>query len=340
MHKLNRRSFIKMSMLAGAGVLAGVGLANRESIESAILNGGRHRVSQSRAALGTHVDITAISHSQMQAEDAVAAAFDAVKRYESLFTRYNNQSHVCELNAEGRVDHIDPELAAILTKCAFYHHETRGAFDITVKPCIDLFKSCSDQGRHPTDSEIAEVMKFVGANRLHLEGNRLTIPEGMGITLDGVAPGFIADRVAELLQNHGITDYLVNAGGEIRTSGMPIHGESWRIAVQDPKHHGDYPGFIALNQGAVSTSGSYEIYYGQDRVFHHIVDAHTGKSPNTSVSVTVTAPTAIEADILSTALFVMNPEEAVAYADSHPGIGCLILDGQGNRIISRNFNLG
>ena len=339
MDKLNRRTFIKLSALAGVGAIAGIGIAKRDIIEAQLINNGLYKVTQSRQAIGTHVDITAIGDSRMKTEDAVADAFALVDTYENLFTRYDHKSPVCELNEEGRLDHIDSELALMLQTCAFYHHETNGAFDITVKPCIDLFKSCNDAGRQPTDEEIAQALKHVGADKLHLNENKLYIPEGMGITLDGVAPGFIADRVSELLFARGINNYLVNAGGEIRTLGKPMGNDSWRIAIQDPGHNNNYPGFLALNNGAVSTSGSYEIYFGQDRLYHHIVNARTGKSPNTNVSVTVTAPTATEADILSTALFVMSPNEALDYTMKHPAVACLIIDSEGNQIKSPNFKL-
>ena len=339
MNKLNRRTFIKLSALAGLGTIAGIGIAKRETIEAELLHHGMYRVSQSKNAIGTHVDITAIGTSRMQAEDAVTDAFELVNTYENLFTRYDHKSPVSELNEEGRLEHVSPELALMFKTCDFYHHETKGAFDITVKPCIDLFKSCAEAGRHPTEEEIAQTVQHVGADKLHLKDNQLYIPEGMGITLDGVAPGFIADRVSELLFARGINHYLVNAGGEIRTFGKPLDGDSWRIAIQDPNHRNEFPGFLALNHGAVSTSGNYEIFYGQDRIFHHIVDAKTGKSPTTNVSVTVTAPTATEADILSTALFVMSPQEALNYVSQHPAVACLIIDKDGNQIQSPNFKL-
>jgi thiamine biosynthesis lipoprotein len=337
MNKLNRRSFLKLSALAGLGAAAGIAIAKRETIESVLLHDGMYRVSVSRPAIGTHVDITAIGKSKMQTEDAVAAAFDHIARYENLFTRYDHKSPVCELNETGRIDHIDDDLFAMLQTCDAYHRDTNGAFDITVKPCIDLFKACADAGRKPTEAEIAQIVPRIGADKLRLSANGLYIPEGMGITLDGVAPGFIADRVAQLLQNSGIHNYLVNAGGEIRTAGKPLNGQSWRIAIQDPSHQNNYPGFIALNEGAVSTSGNYEIFFGPDRMYHHIVNASTGKSPNTSVSVTVTAPTATQADILSTALFVMTPQQALDYTARHPEIACLIIDSNGNQIASPNF---
>lgn len=332
---MNRRSFIQLFALGGAAAAAGAAIAHKDSFES-LLHDGQYRVSQTRNAIGTHVDITAFGASQMQTEDAVQAAFNDVHAMERLLTRYDNASPVSEFNTEGHLDHIPAELAALYSACEHFHRDTDGAFDITVKPLLDLFQHTSKSGQTPTESQIADILPRIGASRLQMHDGHLSMPEGMGITLDGAAPGFIADRCAQILSAHGIQNFLVNAGGEIRTSGHPAGADAWRIAIQDPSKQGNYPGFLAMNNSAVSTSGNYEIFYGTDRLYHHIVDARTGHSPRRA-SVTVTAPSALEADILSTALFVMSPAEALDYISRHPQFACLIIDNDGNRTASPNF---
>lgn len=334
---MNRRAFLKLAGLTSAAAAGGIVLANLDRFETLGFDRNTYRVSQSRRAIGTRVDVTAIGESQAKTEDAVVAVFEDVYQMERLLTRYDNASPVCELNAEGRLEHLPAELASVLNACIAYYHETHGAFDMTVKPCIDLFKAKHAQGHKPSEAEIAALMPFVGTEKLQMRDNTLVIPQGMGITLDGAAPGFIADRAADILKSHGIENFLVNAGGEIRTSGFAREGEDWRIAIQDPSGKGHYPGTFALRNAAVSTSGDYEIYYGSDKVFHHIVDAKTGKSPSAFSSVTVMAPTALEADILSTALFVMSPQEALAYVESRPHLSCLMVHHDGSIVKSRNF---
>lgn len=334
---MNRRAFFKLAGLASAAAAGGIMVAHRESFESLSFDRNSYRVSQSRQAMGTHVDVTAIGESRAATEDAVAAVFDDVHKMERLFTRYGNTSPVCELNAEGTMQHLPDELAVLLNACIDYHRETGGAFDITVKPCLDMFEAKSAQGLTPSDADIAALMPFLGTEKLQIRDNSLVIPQGMGITLDGAAPGFIADRAAQILQARGIGNFLVNAGGEIRTSGYARQGKDWRIAIQDPSGKGQYPGTIALKNAAVSTSGNYEIYYGDDKVFHHIVNAKTGRSPKSFASVTVTAPTALEADILSTALFVMEPQQALNFVESRPHLACLMVQNDGQILKSRRF---
>lgn len=332
----NRRSFIKLFGLAGCAAAGGVALANYDRMES-LLFSGKYRVSASKSAIGTRVDITAIGPSRYATEDAVQAAFEDVAEMERLLSRYDRKSPVCELNAEGCLERLPEPLEALCRTCDAFYRETDGAFDITVAPLTDLFKACALEGRTPSEAEIAERTARMGRDRLSFDGTKLVLSPGTQLTFDGCAPGLVADRAASVLARHGITDFLVNAGGEIRTSGAPRHAEKWRIAIQDPMKQGQYPGFLALNAGAVSTSGNYEIYYGDERQFHHIVDARTGRSPNAMTSVTVTAPTALEADILSTALFVMSPEEALAYVQAHPHVACLLVTQEGARIASPHF---
>ena len=333
---MDRRSFLKLFAVSGCAAAGGVALANADRIES-LLNGGEFRVAASKAAIGTHVDITAFGPSRYATEDAVQAAFEDVAGMERLLTRYDQKSPVCELNEEGCLTHLPEALSELCRVCDAYYRDTNGAFDITVAPLVDLFKAAAAEGREPTQNEIAEVTQRMGASKISWNGAELALAEGTQLTFDGCAPGLIADRAAAVLERRGIRNYLVNAGGEIRTSGHPKNAEKWRIAIQDPAKQGNYPGFLAFNAGAVSTSGNYEIYYGEDRLYHHIVDARNGRSPNALTSVTVTAPTALEADILSTALFVMSPAESLAYVARHPNVACLLITRSGERITSPNF---
>ena len=334
---MQRRSFLKLLGLGGAAAATGAVIANRDKFES-LSHDGQYRVTQSKRAIGTQVDITAIGAGKALTEDAVMAAFEDVAAMERIFTRFDNQSPVCEANAQSRLDHVPEEMAFLLRTCDAYYRETQGAFDITVKPALDLMQRAARENRNPTAGEIADILPLIGADKLQLGDHRLTLRENMGITLDGATPGFIADRAANILKQRGIEHFLVNAGGEIRVSGHPQNHDSWRIAIQDPQKQGNYPGFLALNQGAVSTSGNYEIFFGNDKVFHHIVDAHTGKSPDMA-SVTVVAPTALQADILSTAFFVMTREQALGYCQSHPEVACLLIDNEGHQTASPNFRM-
>ena len=285
--------------------------------------------------MGTFVDMTVIHSSRDEAENALGLAFAEVDRLVTLLTRYGNQSPICELNAENSLDHPAPEIREVIGRSLYFHRDTNGAFDITVKPLVDLFQEQFAAGRQPTETEIDATIGRIGSERLRFANNAIILPaKGMGITLDGVAPGFIADRAAQVLLDNGITDHLVDAGGEIRVNGSPAKDKAWTVAIQDPSKHKEFPSVFKLMQGAVATSGNYEVYYDREKVFHHIVNGKTGHSPQQSTSVTVMAPTAMDADILSTAIFVMEPEVGIRYINSRPGYECFVVDHQGRTVKS------
>jgi thiamine biosynthesis lipoprotein len=109
------------------------------------------------------------------------------------------------------------------------------------------------------------------------------------------------------------------------------------VAVQDPAKHANFPDKVLMNHGAIATSGSYEIFFDQERRFHHLVDAETGESPQWSVSVSVMAPTTLAADALATSLFMLAPQEGVQLIDSLSECECLIIDHTGRQLRSRGW---
>ena len=153
--------------------------------------------------------------------------------------------------------------------------------------------------------------------------------EGMGITLDGIAKGYIVDRAGEVLAAKGIVNHLINAGGDILTNGVAAKGKPWTVAIQDPAKHKQYPDVIQLASGAIATSGNYEVFYDKEKVFHHIVDGRSGISPEISASVTVKADTVMDADALATSVFVMQPTLGINFINSQPDCECLVVGNNG-----------
>lgn len=324
-----RRSFLKLSGLLGIGV-ASSALLPTENAEAFLFNRKEYKVSKTRIAMGTYVSITAIHPSRDEAEQVIGEAFEEISRLNLLLTRFDNSSPVAELNTTGKLEHMPPEVSELLARSLYYYQSTGGAFDITVAPLVDLYKQSFSAGKKPSARQIEAVLENIGTNKLHVAGNGLAFgrPE-MGITLDGIAKGYIVDQVSDLLYKQGVTNHLINAGGDIRTSGTAAKGRAWKVAVQDPAKKREYPDVIELRNGAVATSGNYEVFYDKEKLFHHIVDARTGISPQVSASVTVTASTVMDADALSTSVFVMEPEEGIRFIDSQMDCECLVITNAG-----------
>jgi thiamine biosynthesis lipoprotein len=237
----------------------------------------------------------------------------------AIFSRFEAASALTALNDTGRLDGPPPELAHVVSRALRYHALTHGAFDITVEPLL-----------HP-DADRAVALALVGAE--HVTASKRAIRfgrEGMGVTLDGIAKGYIIDAMARALTASGVRQFLINAGGDIRSAGTREHGRPWTVGVWDPDCPGVFPDIIHLTNAAVATSGKYE--RGD-----HIVDGGTGRSPHHHMGVSVLAPTAMAADALATAVFVLDAARGLALVESLAHCECLILDADGRQLRSSGW---
>ena len=197
------------------------------------------------------------------------------------------------LNTEGRLSGAPPELVALLERSAAVFEASGGAFDVTVQPLVDLLHGSEGlaDGEPPDVGAWREALERVGADAVKVTEGSVTLDrDGMGITLDGIAKGYIVDAMAAVLEAHGIDRFLIDAGGDIRASGLREDGHGWLIAVRDPRHGGILPARLRLTGGAVATSGGYEARYDPDGSWHHIVNSRSGRSPTDVLSVTVVGP--------------------------------------------------
>ena len=303
---MTRRVFLGMAGVAGAGLWLGVpGLA-----QAAVSR-------ETKVMLGTFVDVSVAGVSSMQASDALGLAFAEASRLERVFSRHDGDTPVSELNRAGRLRAAPAELVRVVNRSLFYGALTGGSFDVTVQPVIDLFRAHRNPSGELTldDSELRAARALVGRRGLQVSGADLSFARsGMGITLDGIAKGYIAD---------GVKNHLVNAGGDIMASGHKSPGVPWWVAVQSPTGP-TYAGELSLSGKAIATSGSYEIYYDASRRHHHLINPASGFSPAVG-SVSVVAGTAMEADTLATALSILPPTDALKLVQGLPGRECCIL---------------
>jgi thiamine biosynthesis lipoprotein len=286
------------------------------------------------------VSMTLIHPSKDQAEQAMGLAFQEINRLTGLLSRFDDRTAVGELNQAGSLNDIPPEMIDVVAGARYYHRISHGAFDITVKPLIDLFEEKTGHEKQglPTEKEIKQALKLVGSDKILLgEGTVRFQKPGMGITLDGIAKGYVVDQVSRLLSRHKIGNHLINAGGDIRTKGDKGKDKPWTIAIEDPSKRNHYPDIIQMRDGAVATSGNYEIFYDREKMFHHIVDPNSGLSPSFKTSVSVRAETTMEADALSTSVFVMKPVEGIEFIDAHPRCEGLVVAKDGTLLKSKGW---
>ena len=250
---------------------------------------------------------------------ALDEAFGEIKRYERLLSRFLDDSVISRINrdaAQAPVE-VDGEIYGLLEKCLQISGETKGAFDITTAPLCDLWRSAAKRGSVPSDLEMRETLSRTSIRSLRLDPDRSTISflrEGMGLDLGAVGKGYILDRAARFLKDRGIMSGLLNAGGNI-VSWDPAGS---RIGIRDPLDGDRILSTVFLKDEAIATSANDERFFRiQDRTYGHILDPRTGwPVEGDLLSVSVVAESAMMADALSTALFVLGEECGAPIAES------------------------
>ncbi|MDO6428651.1 FAD:protein FMN transferase [Thalassotalea sp. 1_MG-2023] len=218
---------------------------------------------------------------------------------------------------------ISEGLRRVLAESIRLGHLSDGKLDVTIGPLINLW-GFGPEGRPekaPTQDEIAQAKARIGIDKLTLEGNMLAkgIPD-LYVDLSTIAKGYAVDLVAEYLDEVGAHNYLVEIGGELRAKGFKHTGELWSVAIEKPvTTERAVHQIIIPKDNAIATSGDYRKYFEENgQRFSHIIDPETGKPINhTLVSVTVIHPSSMTADGLSTAMMLMGPEKAFAFAEEH-----------------------
>ena len=271
-------------------------------------------------------------------DDAVLSGVPSlVDALENELSVTKEGSAVYTLNHDGHAEMTD-DTAFLLSRALELCDETDGALDISVYPGVRAwgFTSADGSYRVPDADELAALLQTVDHTRVVCEDGTAYLPEGMEIDLGAVAKGYAGDKVAAYLRERGVTSALLDLGGNIQTVGTKPDGADWRVAVQDP--NGDrLLGVLAVSDQAVITSGGYERYFTDEEgtLWWHIMDPRSGyPARNGLVSVTVVGDQGLYCDALSTALFVMGTEDAVAFWRTHRDFDMLLVTEDGELLLT------
>ncbi len=262
-----------------------------------------------------------------------------------VFSGWREDSELSRINRAAALTPIavSADFAVVLSEALHLSEMTDGAYDITVGPLVRLWGFGPNGKRpSPTKQEIAEAEQKVGFRNLKWTGEALTkMKEGMSIDMSSKVPGYAADQIGILLERSGISDYLVEVGGEITVKGRSPAGALWTIGIETPKDNEtmnpNLYGAVRIPSGAISTSGTYHQFRKTNEgKAHHILDPKTGAPVKSNVvSVTVFAPTCTEADGLGTAMLVMGPDKGIAWIESHPPFQALFLTSEPDGFVQR-----
>lgn len=290
-------------------------------------------IAVARQAMACEWEVLLNAKQHARAEEAAVEALDVVTQLDEQLSVYRETSEVSRLNraAGERPVPVERRLFELLELAARLHQLTGGAFDITAGPLIKAWGFYRRQGRVPDESERAAARACVGMEHVELAERTVQfLKPGMELNLGSIGKGYALDRAAEKLDGAGVADYLIHGGQSsilVRGSRAAGTGErGWRVAIRHPTRPGQPLGEVLLRDRALATSGSGTQYFHHGgRRYGHLLDPRTGQPAEGVLSSTVIAPTATEADALSTAFYILGPERTREIVGEQEGLAAILV---------------
>ncbi|MFQ5597582.1 MAG: FAD:protein FMN transferase [Nitrospiria bacterium] len=289
-------------------------------------------VSRERALMGTQVIVKVFGTDAERIDEAIEAAFAEVVRLEQFMSSFIPESELSKINryaGEAPVT-VSRELFELIRNSISFSERTAGAFDISF---ASVGKLWSFRRRIvPSAEAVAARLPFVDYRNIRLDARRSAVflPHGsMEIGLGGIGKGYAMDRAIRVLEDFGIKNAVVMAGGDMLIRGKK--GDTpWRVGLRNPNHQNEILAVLPLENQAISTSGDYERFFIKDGIrYHHILDTRTGFPADQSRSVSILAQDATTSDALSTSVFVLGPQKGMALIEALEGVEGIIIGPRG-----------
>ncbi|MEI8394804.1 MAG: FAD:protein FMN transferase [Rhodospirillaceae bacterium] len=288
------------------------------------------------SALGADACIQLHHPDSAEAERLIALCVTEVERLEAVFSLYRPDSALSRLNRTGELVAPPLDLVRLLSESAGFSARTGGAFDPTVQPLWQLyaghFATPGTDPDGPSTERVQAALARVGWREVRVDSDRIALARpGMALTLNGIAQGYITDRVIERLRAAGVERVLADLG-ETRTLGRHPDGTPWRVGLENPFNRGTITGMLDLENQAISTSGGYGTVFEPAGRFNHLFDPASGRCAERWPAVSVVAETATTADALSTA-FCFLPLETMRTVLARTGGSAHVSLIDGGRIV-------
>ena len=325
MHHINRPISLTRRRMALALPLLGAAAW----LPSAFASPSAAVLRDTKALMGTRIDIAAEGADALQLRTAVDHAWREMDRLAAMMTRYDPASTVSAINRAAGVHAVavGPELMGVLQTAQNLAAQTQGAFDITVG-ALKAWHFDTGQNTLPAASDIEAQRRLVGYRGLLLDehaGTARLAQRGMGLDLGGVAKLPILEAGMETLKRHGIHNAMLNGGGDVLVRGQ-LRGRPWRVGLRDPRAPEKMLGVLALEgQAIVASSGDYERFFmvgGQRQ--HHILDPFTGRPTHGPHGISLLARDAASVNGLGAAMMVLGTDGARALLHSRSQVQALV----------------
>lgn len=329
--KLSRRDFIKITAVAGSVLVGGKLLFDLTKDEFVT-------VSETRLLMGTIINLAVVAESKAAGEAAVALTFAELERQVGIFTHREPESPVAILNSTGKLANPPQELVEVLSQAVEISGMTGGAFDVTIKPLVDLYQQ--SQPDLPSADAVDSALSLVDYTKMNVSSEEVSFSQpGMAVTLDGIAKGYIVDAGTAVLKNLGFENVYVEAGGDLMASGKKEGDAPWKIGIQSPRQ--EQSGLLAqinVSDQAVATSGDYFRFFSADMRHHHIIDPRVGFSAPELASVTILSENAMQSDALATAVMVLGVDAGLAILERLDGVEGYLVTKAGQPVKTAGFS--
>jgi thiamine biosynthesis lipoprotein len=293
--------------------------------------------------MGGRFDITIVAKDSLSAEENIDLVIAEITRIENLISDWKSDSQVSEVNQNAGIKPIkvDREVFELTKKAIHFSEITSGAFDVSFAAMDRIWKFDGSMTNMPSDEAIKKSVEKVGYKNIILDSIQSTIflkLKGMKIGFGALGEGYAADKSRDLMLSKGITAGIVNASGDMIAWGKEPDGTPWNIGITNPFDTEKLISIVPINNGAVTTSGSYEkfVVFNGKR-YSHIINPATGYPSTGLCSVTVFGPSAEMANGFSTSLMVLGKKEGLKLLNKYPDYSCLMITDDKKTVKSKNF---
>jgi len=289
-------------------------------------------------ALGAPAEISLVHADAAKAMAVIERCLSEVVRLEAVFSLFQGESEISRLNRDGQIKGASLDLRLLLAEAMRFGRITDGAFDVTVQPLWELyaahFAAVGPDGNGPSGNARAAALRRVDYRQIDISGSDVGfLRPGMAVTLNGIAQGYITDRIAAILCNEGFDRVIANLG-EIAALNPPEGQAGWPVRIDDPDSRGDDRDAMLLANRAIATSAGGATRFDRAGRYHHLFDPRTGRSAHRHCSVSVISQSAALSDALSTALAILPPAQTVRVLRAAGAERAIFLRDAGQKVVS------
>lgn len=296
-------------------------------------------VKRTQMHMGTLVSITAVGPTTQEANEAINAGFEEIKRLEQLLSTWIAESELSRVNAAAgqKPVSVSPETMTVVRRSLHIAEVTEGAFNIAIGPAVAAW-GVSAEPRIPTAGELESLKPLMDLHAVHADVLERTIyleKAGMRIDVGGIGKGYAADQAVMAMKKAGAVAGVVALSGDIKTFGRLPDGKKFPVGIQHPRKEGALLAEIDLQDEAISTAGDYERFFENEGIrYHHILDPRTLQPARGCQSVSVIAKEGIWADGLDTGIFVLGAARGMELIEQLDDVEAIIVDQEGKVSIS------